>query len=81
MRRLIALFATAMSACAVAGCGWIAEVVSTRVDAADYFTAPPFDYSTPPGGTTGRRSNPFSHRALTSTNTAVIRTPTRAAWT
>ncbi|QHD85117.1 hypothetical protein GR168_06710 [Gordonia sp. JH63] len=40
MRRLIALFATAMSACAVAGCGWIAEVVSTRVDAADYFTAP-----------------------------------------
>ncbi len=40
MRRLVALFATAMSACAVAGCGWIAEVVSTRVDAADYFTTP-----------------------------------------
>ncbi|MCG7635099.1 ankyrin repeat domain-containing protein [Gordonia McavH-238-E] len=40
MRRLVGLFAAAMSACMVAGCGWIADVVSTRVDAADYFTAP-----------------------------------------
>ncbi|WP_238421280.1 ankyrin repeat domain-containing protein [Gordonia sp. 'Campus'] len=40
VRRLVALCATAMSACMLAGCGWIADVVSQRVDAADYFSPP-----------------------------------------
>lgn len=40
VHRLVALCATAVSVCMLAGCGWIADIVSVRADAADYFTAP-----------------------------------------